>query len=312
MMMPYISGLRLDIWAQSSPTERLQALNQLASYKAAQDGRPDSQISSEFMSPYTNGIHYTDDNGVDQIEINSNLINRDTPYQAVETFFHEDRHSHQTFVVSHPEKAENQQQYDDWAMSTKDGYLNPSDYDFSAYRWQPVEADANKVARASTDDLYQNTFHDTQQYPAHKADKEQEIADTIEVAKDKLGEDYEETARLYMVDKYQSVNPEHQQTALIENAPNFKGQEVVEAQPAQSAPVLEEKPEEQTSMPGGTPENRHSIETLANKDPASLEGKELVEQPKVSLPEGNSPATPSSNPEVEPTEENRYEQGYLR
>lgn len=311
-MMPYISGLRADIWLNSSPTERVQALTQMENHLAAQDGRPASQISSETLSPYTRGVHYTDTNGVDQIKINSSLVNQDTPYQATETLFHEDRHSHQAFVAQNPEKAENQQQYNDWSMSFKDGYLNPTDYDYAAYRWQPTEADANKTARANTDDLYQNTFHDNQQYPQHKADKEIELADNITDAQDKLGEDYEETARLYMVDKHQSMNPDYQQTSSAENTPNPKSQEVVEAQPAQSSPIPEEKPEEMTSMPGATPEDRHGLETLATKEPSTLEGKEMVESPKATLPEEKTLQPTETNVENEPSEEHRYEQGMLR
>jgi hypothetical protein len=312
-MLPYISGLRADIWAQSSPEDRLQALGLLESHLAAKDGRDPSIISGETLPPSTRGVHYTDEKGVDRINLNSDLINQSTPFQAVETCFHEDRHSHQSLVVQHPEKAENQQQLNDWTMSSKDGYIQPNEYDHATYRWQPTEADSNNAARASTDDLYQNTFHDTQQYPGYKVSKEQEVADDIADAQDKLGENYEETARQMMVNKFQSLHPDYQQISSPDIAQKTPDKEIAPNPKAAISQTEVEKPEDQMSMPGATPEDRAGIETLTTKEPASLEGKETVTQPTPNLlNEGNSRSNTNEGKEDEPSEVERYERGFLR
>ncbi|MHB8806569.1 MAG: hypothetical protein ACYC59_03205 [Anaerolineaceae bacterium] len=313
-MTPYISGLRADIWQKSTREDRLQALGQLENYLAKQDGRQPSVISSETLSPYTRGLHQTDENGVDKIKLNSDLINRDTPYQAVETCFHEDRHSHQAGVVNHPEKAESQQQLKDWSMSFKDGYIQPNDYDHSAYRWQPTEADANKMARSNTDELYQNTFHDDQQYPQYKEGKEQEIADSIVDAKDKLGENYEDTTRQLMVNKYQLMHPEYQQNESMDVTKNQTEQNIGETRLQGSPlPAKIEKPEEKTLVLGSTPEDRAGIETLTTKEPVSIEGKEMINQPQPDVSrEGNSPSNSNGGKEDESSEAKRYERGFYR
>jgi hypothetical protein len=312
-MVPYISGLRADIWSQSSSQDRLQALEQLENHLSRIDNRPPSLISSEKLSPYTRGLHFTDENGADRIQLNSELINQNTPYQAVETCFHEDRHSHQQFIVQHPEKAENQQQLNDWTMSFNKGYIQPTDFDHTAYRWQPTEADANKVARTSTNDLYQNTFHDELNYPGFKAAKEQQVADSITDAQDKLGENYEDSARQMMVNKFQSMHPEYHQnkSTYIEQQPFSR--EIGEPGPIESTTPKIDGPEEKTSMPGATPEDRAGIETLATKELASINKKETIEQSKPNdLSEGNSHSQSNEVNVTNPSEGNRYERGFYR
>lgn len=292
-MMPYISGLRFDIWNRSSCEDRVNALTQLENHQAAIDCRPPAIVSSKPLPSAIRGVHFTDENGVERILINSEIINRPIPYQAVETCLHEDRHSHQTFIVDqHPEKAESQRQLTDWVISKNGGYIKPDDFDHSAYRWQPTEADSNKHARANTDDLYQNTFHDTQQYPAYKAEKEQEIKDSIEDAKepDKLGENYEETARQMMINKFHSLHPEYQEESSLGISQKQLGRETPEIPIQVPSTVNIEKAENQKSMPDITPEEKADMYILTPKSGASVEGKETIIQPDSQTVKTNNPS----------------------
>lgn len=202
-MMPYISGLRADIWKQSSPDERIAALSELENFLAEQEGRQPSQVISADLPSSTRGEHYFQDS-TEYIALNQSLVNdSEEPYQATETLFHESRHSYQHHVVENPELAEDQAQLESWQLSENGGYIQPNEINHSFYRWQPVELDANEVARSRTDELYQETFQDTEQYPDYKAQKEQEVADEIEYAKTDLGENYIEEARQAMMENYQ-------------------------------------------------------------------------------------------------------------
>lgn len=210
MNMPYINGLRSEIWAKSTPEQRINSLQELQNHMAYTDGRTPCQVQSGELDPQSRGAHYFDKEGNENITLNSNLVDNPEPYQAAETLLHEDRHSHQNHVVSHPELAENETQLQDWSISNKGGYIQPDELNYSTYRMQPTEIDANQAARANTDALYQETFQDTDSYPKYKIGKEQEISDSIEYAKVELGEDYEEEARQAVVSKYE---------ALMEQAP---------------------------------------------------------------------------------------------
>lgn len=312
-MIPYISGLRADIWANSSNQDKVNALGQLENYLAKEDGRSPSIISSEQLSPYIRGIHFQDEQGFDRIQLNSELISDQSPYQAVETFFHEDRHSHQAYLVQHPELAENAQQLSDWTMSFNDGYVNPNDYDHNVYRWQPTEADANEVARTNTNDLYQNTFHDEAQYPNYKQTKEQEVVDSIKDAQNRLGENYKDTARKMMINNFQSNHPEYNKNMTNEVELQATKIEIGEFNTDKKNQQILENPEEKSYMPGATSEDRTGIETLTTKESSFLENRELIQNPKQ---EGKSDqdlfSSTSEGIEKNSPEVNRYERGFYR
>lgn len=198
-----IAGLRAEVWANSSFAERIEALNDLENFLAAEDGRQLCEISGASLGPSTRGQHYYDSQSNEHIDLNSDLINDQYPYQAVETLFHEERHSYQHHVVQNPELANDQAQLKDWQMSEENGYIQPDEINFSTYRWQPTELDANELARSRTDEFFQDTLKDTGQYSNYKNQKEQELSDNIEYAKYELGENYINEAREAMVSKYQ-------------------------------------------------------------------------------------------------------------
>jgi len=211
--MPYIPGLSRAIWVNSSTEQRISALNELQTYMANQDGRQPCPVNSAAFGANTRGAHGFSEDGNEYIVLNTNLVESAEPYQAVETLFHEDRHSHQHHVVQKPSLAENQQQLNDWKMSNDGGYIQPGELNYSTYRMQPTEIDANNAARINTDTFYQDTLQDTEGYPGFKAQKELEMADNIAYARSELGEDYEEEVRKAVQAKYQAKQEMGQETS---------------------------------------------------------------------------------------------------
>lgn len=213
MSMPNTSGLRLDNWV-SNPENRLDALRDLEFHLAKQEYRNPCQVNIQNLDINTYGQHYYED-GIEHIDLNSSIVNASDPYQAVETLFHESRHAYQNHIVQNPEMAQDQIQLRDWQMSAEGGYVKPNEtLNYSDYRFQPTEVDAREVARNRTDDLYQETFRDTTLYPDYKDQKELEIVDAIEYAKNEyeLGDNLSEKemvsaiqaeARQAMISKYE-------------------------------------------------------------------------------------------------------------
>lgn len=218
MPIPRIENLRADIWATLTFDQRLGALQELENRLAEQEGREPCQIAPipedelKDKDRYR-GEYISSNDGPGVIRLNPNLISSDEPYQAVETFFHEARHAYQVYAVQHPEIHDNPEEVEDWRKTKDGGYIEYKEPNLSIdhYRWQPVEADANNIARERTDELYSSTFQDNEKYPAYKSEKEQELSDDVEHAQMILGENYQEKARQEMIEKYQK-NLENQES----------------------------------------------------------------------------------------------------
>ncbi len=312
MTMPFIPGLQPDIWASTSKEARIQSLNELEVVMAARENREPAIVSSEDLGFNTWGAHGFDDQGVERIYISSEWIEHSSPFQAVETCLHEDEHAHQAYTVKNPNLAENDQQLQDWNMSEKGGYIQSGDFGYLAYRFQPVEDDANEVARSKTDDLFQNTYGDNVQYPAHKTKKEQENADNIEDAKDKLGENYKETSRNLMVEKFLNQHQQENVTETKKNSLETQGTIIVpQSNLIEQSDI--EKPEELPSMPGATSEDRAGIETLSTTELPAIEGKEMTTVPELKEMNDMSPEfEPQETKDNPNAEEEGYSYGFLR
>lgn len=205
-MMSNIINLQQKNWVVSTPLERKAALQALEDHLAHEDGRAACEVHVVPMEENGRGSYGHDAQGNGTIEINRNLVESDLPYQSVETLFHEDRHAHQYHITQHPELVKSGEQLQDWQISEAGGYIQPDEtLIFSSYRFQPAEADANRVARERTDALYQNIIQDQNQYHAYKTEKEQEISDAKEYARFELGDNYEEEARQSVRAKYQAI-----------------------------------------------------------------------------------------------------------
>jgi hypothetical protein len=203
MPVPHVESLRADRWKLLNPTERLEALQELENELAKQRGDEPCLVVGKNLGENILGWHTRSNTGPDTIEINSELISRDQPYEAVETLFHEDRHAYQVYAIQHPGTHDNLGEVEDWRKNLDGGYIEDTGLNYDYYRWQPVEADANQIARERTDELYLGMFQDSEKYPDYRAEKEQEISRDIEHAKMNIGDNYQEKARQKMIEKYQ-------------------------------------------------------------------------------------------------------------
>jgi len=212
MPVPYVENLRADRWELLNFTERLKALQELENELAKQRGDEPCLVVGGDLGENNLGRYIPSNTGSGTIQINSELILSDQPYEAVETLFHEDRHAYQAYAIQHPGTHDNPGEVEDWRKNLDGGYIEDTtglNYDY--YRWQPVEADANQIARKCTDELYSGEFQDGEKYPDYRAEKEQEISRDIEHAKMNIGENYQEEARQEMIKKYQN-NLEQQES----------------------------------------------------------------------------------------------------
>lgn len=238
MPIPRIENLRADSWATLTEQQRLGTLQELENGLAEQEGRescpiapiPEDERIVEDGETLLRGRYIPSNDGPGTIQLDPNLISSDEPYQ--------------TYAVQHPEIHDNPEEVEDWQKTNDGGYIK-SDLNFDYYRWQPVEADANQIARERTDELYSGTFQDSEKYPAYKSEKEQELSDDIERAQMNLGENYQEEARQAMIAKYQS-NLE-QQDNLSETHAESASQASLESEgitPSNSPPSASESESE--------------------------------------------------------------------
>jgi recombination DNA repair RAD52 pathway protein len=197
-------------------------------------------------------------------------------------------------------------------MSFNNGYIQPDDYDYSVYRWQPTETDANKTARLKTNDLYQNTFQDDQKYPDYRAEKELEIADDITQAQDKLGDDYEQAARQKMVHKYQTMQAEHQYNDRSITDRNSASLENKEDQQSDSPSLEFENPEVKTTTQETIQKDHAGIETLAIEQSSLDKGEDISHPDNEISNEIIFPTQTDSGKENGSSDEISYEQGYYR
>lgn len=221
MTVPRIENLRRENWAGLSPSEKLQALQDLENGLAAQENRnpvkvgfiPDKYYKTEEDHKNLYGLYVpkgVDENGVEQDEriyINEDLLtNSTTPYAAVETQFHESRHAYQTALTEDPNLATTPQELDDIGKNLHGGYLDNEKFGYDYYRWQPSEKDANETARAKTDELYMSEFQDMGYQDSDYYDNRGAVeAAEIKSATENIGEDYIEQARQLSDMKYDLV-----------------------------------------------------------------------------------------------------------
>lgn len=232
-----IHGLHQEVWTDSSVTARMQALQDLETAQAAREQRsactvdfiPDDVYRSEEERQGLRGYHEGNN-----IYINSALVENDQPYLATETLFHESRHAYQEHVANNPEQAEDPQQVQDWQMNVDaKGYLHPEQVDWEAYRFQPIEEDANQIARQRTDDLYMGEFGDTEHYPEYRAAREAEMAEEQAQGEDALGSDPTGKARDMMIEQYQAneLAQTQEQSASLNGSGSVEAQTVTPSVP---------------------------------------------------------------------------------
>lgn len=111
-----------------------------ANYSDASGYNPPLEFKE--MPPNNMGAYNPETN---TITLNSRLLENDNPQTAMETILHESRHAFQQYAVDHP-----------WRVTVDPNtiaiwednfnyYIRP-EWDFEAYKKQPLEADANSYA----------------------------------------------------------------------------------------------------------------------------------------------------------------------
>ena len=218
MSVPKIDNLRLEVWQKLSVGDRLQSLQNLENVLAVQEKREactvefikDDQYKSPESRQTMRGTHLHNHIYINEALVNSDKsykaiykgelieVNPNEPYMAVETLFHESRHAYQEHI-----SIKDSQKYSDFKMNiSKEGYLSKNEFGSLYYRWQPIEKDANEIARQRTNELYTGEFNDNNYYPNHQKQMDSEVNDDIELAKLMLGNDYEAKARQEMISNY--------------------------------------------------------------------------------------------------------------
>ena len=206
---PY--GLNIDGWQSAATDQRLDSLQELENAAANDEGRPPCEVHLDPNSDLHPSLLGSWNKG--EISINAECLNNPEPYEAVETIFHESRHAHQEYVISHPELAGESGTLQEWSENIHGGYLSPHKDGFSSYRFQPIEADANTAARERTDNLYSDHFED-EQYAAYRNDVESREALYRVRAEAELGPHYEEMARERMHEAYEDSQNLSQKASL--------------------------------------------------------------------------------------------------
>lgn len=131
-----------DQWQNMNYDQRVEALQNLEFSEAASQGRPGAVLAGAAMSAGTNGYY---DPELNNIYINNDLINAESPDQALETCFHEGRHAYQTHEANLPAVADNPEQAQEWENNF-DNYIEYNQ-DPQGYWNQPVEVDARQYAQ---------------------------------------------------------------------------------------------------------------------------------------------------------------------
>lgn len=229
MSVPRIDSLRKENWQNMSVQERLGGLQMLENSLATQENRTSCTVNfipdEAYKAPQDHQLLQGYHNGKG-IFLNENLITSDQPYNATETLFHESRHDYQEHLASQPETAQDSQQLQDFRMNTSGGYLNNEVYSYDKYRWQPIEKDANEMARQRTDELYANEFGDKSSYPEYRQQMEQNLSDDMFNAQEHLGNNYIEETRVSMVEQFNQSQSVNKQSGISDTYPQGEGQEI--------------------------------------------------------------------------------------
>lgn len=144
-------------------TERLEALREFSAQQAQKRGTDAPSVSIGSPNDLMTGLRVNGryDPVEHRIELNPDLLGQQTPYPAVETLLHEDRHVQQRYLIANPERADRGTPIEDFERNYE-AYFPPTE-DYALYRSQPIEVDARRHATAQLNELYKDD-REYQQY----------------------------------------------------------------------------------------------------------------------------------------------------
>lgn len=128
-------------WASWDRNERLAALNELEEQEAYEQGREPAEVMGENLPPNVDGSYNYDEN---KIKIDNELLQSDEPYDALRTYYHEERHAYQHDQARDPENADDFEQARQ-LRENLDNYVTPEENE-DRHLSQPVEQDAKEYA----------------------------------------------------------------------------------------------------------------------------------------------------------------------
>jgi|GEM_PF-4432322 len=131
-------------WQSQTANERIEYLNRLANEVSTRDGRSEMHVVNGGINP--SGINETSD----VLSINANVINQDTPYNAIESVFNRSSVAQQRHIAAHPELAESPEQL----KHIQDNVEYYEDKDPYIHRLQPVEQQARNTARTDMENMF--------------------------------------------------------------------------------------------------------------------------------------------------------------
>ncbi len=190
MFIPIVPLFQRELWAKSSMDDRIKALQDAESQLAENEQRVPCQIKvlPEELSQVVNGSFLAGDHGInplsgkEEIRLNPCILGKNTPYQSVETLYHESEHAFQTHAVKNPQEVNLKAKVNGWAENKEVYFPPPSSegnapeysLDNALYRYQPLEVDAENVAWARMDATYLEHFQDKEGYLPFRKEKMQD------------------------------------------------------------------------------------------------------------------------------------------
>lgn len=197
-------------WQTMSLNERRDALQQQVDGLATRDQQPQPASVYSFVPDSTRDPRGQYNDVTNSIKLNQDLLTQDTPHAAMETLFHEYRHSYQHFVANErPDLAESPQQLEDFQKNTQ-AYIR-SGTDYTMYRSQPIEVDARNYARQQMESSY--GMQQDPQYAAYRQERDATDAQYNTQSTRAYGPDHEAQAREIVYDIYDLKQAQQQATA---------------------------------------------------------------------------------------------------
>ncbi|MES0490272.1 MAG: hypothetical protein ABUK01_09785, partial [Leptospirales bacterium] len=274
MPIPIIKNLKAENWAELNSDQRMKALQDLENELATQEGRepclieliPEGErVLDKKGKPFLQGS-YDPRKNPPLIVIDPSIILSDQPYLAVEIFFHEARHAYQDYAVQHPEIHNDSAEFEVWRKNNGAGYIDSdSKLNFSYYRWQPIENDANEVGRERTEELFVEIFQDEKSYPVHRAAKLKELDSDKLRAQFNIGPNFEEKAKEAVLEKHQKNLEENHFKSIFDK--NKERTSEISSFPVK--PIIDDSGGSGSGLPKGGPDNGGGSDSSPSTKPGS-------------------------------------------
>lgn len=128
-------------YAEAGPELRSEYMKDFyANYSEFSGKNPPLEFKE--MSPANMGAYNTETN---TITLNSRLLITENPQELMDTILHESRHAFQQYAVENPDRVSVDRETVALWKDNMDYYIRP-EWDYEAYKNQPIEADADKFA----------------------------------------------------------------------------------------------------------------------------------------------------------------------